>query len=93
MEFEWNAAKSARCRRERGFDFGFASLIFSGPTLEWDDDRFDYGEIRIIAGGLAAGIAITVVYTDRKGKNGILRRIISARRSNRQERKAYGEVP
>ena len=43
MEFEWDAAKSVRCRRERGFDFAFASLIFGGATLEWDDDRFDYG--------------------------------------------------
>jgi hypothetical protein len=65
-------------------------LIFDGPTLEREDRRRDYGERRVIATGLAQGIALTVVYADRTiGTEGILRRIISARRSNRREREAY----
>lgn len=36
-----------------------------GPTLEREDQRRDYGETRFIAIGLAQGIALTVVYTDR----------------------------
>jgi len=68
----------------------FASLIFEGSTLEKQDRRRDYGEVRIVATGLADGIALTVAYTDRLDDEGErVRRIISARRSNRRERKAY----
>ena len=54
------------------------------------DRRQDYGERRVIAIGLAQGIELTVVYTDRpRSGSDPERRIISARRSNRRERKAY----
>lgn len=85
MRFEWHAAKSERNLAARGFDFAFASLIFQGATLERVDRRRDYGERRVIAIGVADGRHITVVYTDRP----YVRRIISARRSNREERQAY----
>lgn len=93
MEFEWDPAKSEANLRDRGFDFEFATLVFSGPTLEKEDRRRDYGERRVIAVGLAQGIALTVVYTDRTHETGkTTRRIISARRSKRRERKAYEEA-
>lgn len=69
------------------------SLIFEGPTLEREDTRRDYGERRIIAIGLAAGLELTVCDTDRAAPDGeIDRRIISARRSDRRERQAYQEA-
>jgi hypothetical protein len=90
MRFEWDPEKSEANLRERGFDFAFATLIFEGSTLEKQDRRRDYGEVRIVATGLADGIALTVAYTDRLDDEGErVRRIISARRSNRRERKAY----
>jgi hypothetical protein len=90
MRFEWDPGKSEANLRERGFDFAFATLIFEGSTLEKQDRRRDYGEVRIVAAGLADGIALTVAYTDRLDDEGeTVRRIISARRSNRRERKAY----
>lgn len=90
MRFTWHPGKSAENLRRRGFDFAFATLIFDGPTLERHDDRRDYGERRTIAVGLAQGIALTVVYTDRTDATGeVTRRLISARRSNRREREAY----
>ena len=93
MRFGWDRRKSARNLRERGFDFEFAALIFDGPTLERDDTRRDYGERRVIAIGLAQGFALTVIYTDRAGTGGeVVRRIISARLSNRREREAYLEA-
>ena len=61
-------------------------------TAERVDDRTDYGEPRIIAIGLADGLHLTVVYTDRPGARDTVRRIISTRRSNRRERKAYDEA-
>lgn len=88
MRFEWDPAKSARNYRDRGFDFGAAAQIFAGFTLERADTRREYGEDRILAIGRVAGIVLTVVYTDRRTRSGlVVRRIISARRSNRHERK------
>jgi uncharacterized protein len=93
MDFEWDEEKSTANLRERGFDFSFATLLFGGPTLEKEDRRTDYGERRIIAIGLADGIPLTVVYTDREGEaGGTVRRIISTRKSNRRERRAYEEA-
>ena len=90
VRFSWDARKSSRNLKERGFDFEFATQIFDGPTLERVDSRRDYGERRVVALGLAQGIALTVVYTDWADTGGeINRRIISARKSNRREREAY----
>jgi len=49
--------------------------IFAGPTLEQEDDREAYGEIRVVAIGRLRGVLVTVVYTDRDEDE---RRIISA---------------
>lgn len=92
MRFSWDASKSEANFAQRGFDFAFASLVFDGPTLARVDERADYGEVRIIAVGLADGLHLTVVYTDRSGARETIRRIISARRSNRRERRAYDEA-
>ena len=65
--------------------------LFAGPYVEFDDTRQDYGEHRVIALGLADGIPLTVVFTDRVAADGtIVRRVISARVSNRKERR-YAE--
>jgi uncharacterized DUF497 family protein len=93
VRFSWDPEKGDANFQERGFDFAFASLIFEGLTLEREDTRRDYGERRIIAIGLAAGLELTVCYTDRADVGGGGdRRITSARRSNRRERKAYREA-
>ena len=76
MRFGWDARKSARNLRDRGFDVEFASRIFERQTLEREDRRRDYGERRIIALGQVEGIGLTVVYTDRAGiRDGGVRRM------------------
>jgi uncharacterized protein len=93
VRFHWDQRKSTRNFRERGFDFEFATLIFESPTLERNDTRRDYGERRVIAIGLAQDIALTIVYTDRaEAGSEVVRRIISARQSNRNERQAYSQA-
>jgi uncharacterized DUF497 family protein len=92
VRFTWDRSKSGENLRVRGFDFEFASLVFEGPALEREDQRRDYGEKRVIAIGLAQGIALTVVHTDRAEAGAVVRRIISARLSNRRERQAYFEA-
>jgi uncharacterized protein len=85
MAFEWDAAKHTANLVKHGIDFRDAVRIFEGPVLEQADRRRHYGEERIAAVGMAEGLELYVVYTVRSGKRGI----ISARRANRHERKAY----
>lgn len=82
MRFDWDPAKDERNRQERGFGFDFASLIFERDTIEWPDDRRDYGEARVRTIGEADGVLLHVVFTDR----GDVRRVISARLADRKER-------
>jgi uncharacterized protein len=85
MLFEWDEAKSRRTFRQRGFGFDYAAGIFGDLTLEKRDDRREYGEIRMQAIGRIGNDILFVVYTDR----GEVRRIISARRANRKERRLW----
>lgn len=92
MRFAWDQRKSEANFLHRGFDFAFATLIFEGPTVEVEDRRFDYGERRMVAIGVADGLHLTIVYTDRDSGSNVVRRIISARRSNRRERQIYQQA-
>ena len=86
MEFEWNAAKSEQCRRERGFSFADVLPAFADPARRVEpDDRFDYGEPRFRLFGRVAGCLFVVVYTPRAGRW----RVISARKASEKERKQH----
>ena len=85
MHFDWDEAKNQRTLKKRGFSFEYAARIFFGPTLERQDDRREYGEVRVQAIGQAAGDILFVVYTDR----GDTRHLISARLANRKERRLW----
>lgn len=82
--FEWDVFKSERTREERGFAFDFASLIFDAPYLRELDDRVA-DELRYRCTGIAQGVYLVVVVTER----GERKRIISARRASRKERARY----
>jgi uncharacterized DUF497 family protein len=81
MRYSWDKEKNRRNVIRHGIDFADAVRIFDGPTVEKVDDRFDYGEIRLVN-----GLEITVVYTD---ENDDERRIISAWRAEPHERRSY----
>jgi uncharacterized protein len=85
MLFEWDEAKSQRAFHERGFGFDSAARIFKNLTLEKQDTRRDYGEVRMQAIGRVGDDVLFVVYTDRLD----VRHIISARRANKKERKLW----
>jgi uncharacterized DUF497 family protein len=85
MVFEWDEAKSRRTLSERGFGFDHAARIFYGPTPEKEDDRRNYGGVRMQAIGESGGDVLFVVYTDR----GDVRHIISARLAGRKERRLW----
>ncbi|WP_332107576.1 BrnT family toxin [Variovorax sp. SRS16] len=59
----FDPVKRAKTLAERGLDFADAAIVFEGNTLEVEDDRKDYGEIRIICFGLLAGRMVVVGYT------------------------------
>ena len=86
MNYVWDRRKGRSNLTRYGIAFEDAIGIFDGPTLEKVDDRFDYGEIRVYAIGIANGLEVTVIYTDVSESE---RRIISAWRAERHERAAY----
>jgi hypothetical protein len=88
MAYEWDEKKNEANRNKHGIDFSEATLIFNAPVLEKIDNRRDYGEERWVALGATGNDILFVAFTWRRGK----RRIISARRARRDERKAYRAV-
>lgn len=85
VEIEFDPAKSAKNLAERGFGFAFAARVFQGRATIFQDTRRDYGEARMVAIGEIDGQLFKVVFTDR----GEIRRIISAHRASRQEKRLW----
>jgi uncharacterized protein len=84
--FEWDNTKSQINYYKHGIDFATAVHAFRDRFhYEWIDDREDYGEERVKLVGMAGGVLIALIYTER---NGVLR-IISARRATRAEHDEY----
>jgi uncharacterized DUF497 family protein len=83
--FEWDEAKRERNIRDRKIDFIDILPLFEGEVVEIEDNRFDYGETRIKCFGELNDRVYAVIYTWR-GEN---RRIISARKANAREQRAY----
>ena len=88
MEFEWDENKNRSNIEKHGIGFLSAARIFDGPVYEARDTRKDYGEVRIKAIGKVNATVLCVVYTLR----GQTRRMISARKARRDEKRAYNEV-
>ncbi len=82
---EWDHQKNQANIRKHGIDFDDAISIFDSDTMETIDDRFEYGEERIVALGEMDGHILVVVYTQRDD----VIRIISAREAERHERNDY----
>ena len=74
-------------RSEHRLPFVLAAEIFVGEYVETVDSRFEYGETRLIAVGMAAslGFLCSAVYTWR----GARRRIISFRRASARDKRIY----
>ena len=71
--------------RERALDFAAAAAVFAGPCISFEDDRRDYGEIRIITVGMLAGRMVVVGWTPR----GDDRHVFSMRKANDREQTRY----
>ena len=85
MEFECDKAKNRSNFAKHGLNFGDAEKVFSGPCVTFEDDRFDYGEERLVTLGLLAGRVVVIAHAPRDEGT----RIISMRKGNRREQQIY----
>jgi uncharacterized DUF497 family protein len=63
MNYEWDEAKNRKNTAKHGLSFEDAELVFSGPCVTFEDDRFDYGEERLITLGLLAGRLVVIAHS------------------------------
>ena len=61
--------------------------MFSGRCVTFEDDRFAYGEERLVTLGLLSGRLVVVAHSPRDEGT----RIISMRKGNQREQKIYKE--
>ncbi len=66
-------------------DFADAEIIFAGATFTFEDDRFDYGELRFITMGLLRGMVVVIAHTEQEETI----RVISMRKANKHEQEIY----
>ena len=83
--YEWDEDKSERNLARHGLSFEDAEKVFSGPCVTFVDDRFDYGETRLITLGALKGRVVVMVHTPREEST----RIISMRKANAREQQIY----
>jgi len=87
VKLEWDEARNRKNTAKHGFDFEDAEQVFSGPCVTFEDDRFDYGEERLVTLGMLAGRLVAIAHSPRDEGT----RIISMRKGNRREQKTYQE--
>jgi uncharacterized DUF497 family protein len=85
VRITFDPAKRDRTLAERGLDFAMARQVFAEPHLTGEDNRFDYGEQRLITVGVLDRRMVVVVWTPR----GEARHVISMRKANEREQARY----
>ena len=81
MSLEFDPVKDATNQTKHGVSLALAGELDWEAALVWVDDRFEYGELRMIALAPKTGILYCVAFVER----GKMRRIISLRQANRRE--------
>ena len=86
MRFALDDDEAGPNHAKHGIPFELAVRVFDDPfRFEIEDDRFDYGEERVITLGLIDGRVYVVIYTPRDDRC----QIISARKANARESRRY----
>ena len=85
MQIEFDPAKDASNQEKHGVSLALAYSLDWDASLVWIDERFEYGELRMIALAPDTGTLYYVAFVDR----GEVRRIISLRKANRREVRHY----
>ena len=84
----WDAAKRRKNFADHGIDFADLEGFFDGDLLTREDRREAYFERRLQSVGLFNSVALFVVWTPR-GDNGDTSHLISARKAEKHEYKAW----
>lgn len=87
MRLEFDPDKDAGNQAKHGVSLSLAGELDWEAALVWVDERFEYGELRMIALAPETTVLYYVAFVDR----GNARRVISVRRANRREVKHYVE--
>jgi len=85
MLVEWDEEKCRANLEKHGLSFEDAWQVLAGDTITILDERYDYGEDRLITLGRLAGRVVVVAHVSR-GEN---TRIISMRKANAREQEIY----
>ena len=88
MEIDYDEEKRQSTLTNRGLDFARAREVFDGTEFTWEDDRFDYPEVRHNTFGMLDSRLVSITWTIRRGK----RRIISMRKANDREQARYRRI-
>jgi hypothetical protein len=88
MRYEWDPEKDALNRRNHGLSLAAGIDALEDPNRDsWIDDRFEYGEDRIVTLGMGKNAQLYVVSTEPlEGWT----RLISVRRAEDDEIEQYG---
>jgi uncharacterized protein len=81
LKITYNPAKRAATLDERQLDFEDAKVVFENPNFEYDDQRKEYGERRVICYGKLHGRLVVVGYAPR----GEERHVFTMRKANDRE--------
>lgn len=87
MQFTWDEVKRKSNLRDHGLDFRDAFRVFESLTFTFEDDRFDYGELRFVTLGLLNGTPVSIVHTETADNI----HIISFRKATRNEQIIFFE--
>ncbi len=81
----WDARKRQLNLRKHGIDLAAVGPVFEGDMLTREDARYPYGEQRFQSLGMLGGVVVFVAWTLQDE----LPHVISCRKANEHERKAY----
>jgi len=87
MRIEFDPAKDRANLAQHGVSLSLAADLDWDEALVWVDERFPYGELRLIALAPGTGILYYVAFVER----GDILRIISLRKATRREVRHYVE--
>ena len=80
-QFTWSEAKWQANLTAHGLDFRDVPEVFEGSTFTFEDDRFEYEEVRYVTLGFLQGIPVSIVHTETDE----LIRVISFRKATKKE--------
>jgi hypothetical protein len=87
IKIHWSQTKRHSNLAKHGLDFADAERVFADLTFTFEDDRFDYGEQRVVTLGLLDGTPVSLVHAETSHEI----RIISFRQATAREARIYFE--